>query len=92
MRRAWPTASRDAGGDLAAGLKNYERMQLPFGTGFGRDQPRRRRLLVSAQIKPKAERSAAELHRDIGEVLHAHIARSDQIGEIVAAHGLTGLY
>ncbi len=47
---------------------------------------------LSAQIKPKAERTAAELHRDIGAVLHAHIARSDQMGEIVASHGLTGLY
>ncbi len=37
------------------------------------------------QIKPKAECSASELHRDIGEVLHAHIARSDQMVEIVAS-------
>ena len=92
MRPVLPTGSRDAGGDLAAGLKNYERMQLPFGASFGRGQSRGRRLSVSAQIKPKAERTAAELHRDIGEVLHAHIARSDQMGEIVASHGLTGLY
>jgi 2-polyprenyl-6-methoxyphenol hydroxylase-like FAD-dependent oxidoreductase len=76
-----------AGGDLAAGLDRYERMQLPFGKALvqiNRDEG----AYLSAQIKPKAERSAAELHRDLGAVLHAHIARSDQMGEIVAAHGL----
>jgi hypothetical protein len=30
--------------------------------------------------------------RDLGAVLHAPIARSEQMGEIVASHGLTGLY
>ncbi len=81
----------EAGGDLAAGLDRYERMQLPFGealVALNRDEG----AYLSAQIKPEAERSAAELHRDLGEVLHAHIARSDQMSEIVASHGLTGLY
>ncbi len=81
----------EAGGALAAGLARYERRQLPFGKALvelNRDEG----AYLSAQIKPKAERSAAELHRDLGEVLHAHIARSDQMGEIVAAHGLAGLY
>jgi 2-polyprenyl-6-methoxyphenol hydroxylase-like FAD-dependent oxidoreductase len=82
---------RDAGGDLAAGLQNYERMQLPFGRALV-EVNQQEGAYLSAQIKPKAERTAAELHRDIGEVLHAHIARSEQMGEIVASHGLTGLY
>ena len=71
---------RDAGGDLAAGLKRYERMQLPFGRALV-DVNQQEGAYLSAQIKPKAERTAAELHRDIGEVLHAHIARSEQIGD-----------
>jgi 2-polyprenyl-6-methoxyphenol hydroxylase-like FAD-dependent oxidoreductase len=82
---------RDNGNDLAAGLQRYERMQLPFGQAVvevNRDEG----AYLSAQLKPRAERTPAELHRDIGEVVHAHIARSDQVGEIVAAHGLTGLY
>jgi len=79
-----------AGGDLAAGLERYERMQLPFGRALV-DVNRQEGAYLSAQIKPKAERTGAELHRDIGEVLHAHIARSDQMGEIVAAHGLAAL-
>ncbi len=82
---------RDAGEDLAAGLRNYERMQLPFGRALV-EVNQQEGAYLSAQIKPKGERSAAELHRDIGAVLHAHIARSEQMGEIVASHGLTGLY
>ena len=82
---------RDAGADLAAGLRNYERMQLPFGRALV-EVNQQEGAYLSAQIKPKAERTGAELHRDIGAVLHAHIARSEQMGEIVASHGLTGLY
>jgi 2-polyprenyl-6-methoxyphenol hydroxylase-like FAD-dependent oxidoreductase len=80
----------DAGGDLAAGLERYERMQLPFGRALV-EVNQQEGAYLSAQIQPKAERTAAELHRDIGAVLHAHIARSEQIGDIVAAHGLTAL-
>jgi 2-polyprenyl-6-methoxyphenol hydroxylase-like FAD-dependent oxidoreductase len=82
---------RDADGDLAAGLRKYERMQLPFGRALV-EVNQQEGAYLSAQIKPRAERSAAELHRDIGAVLQAHIARSEQMGEIVASHGLTGLY
>jgi 2-polyprenyl-6-methoxyphenol hydroxylase-like FAD-dependent oxidoreductase len=82
---------RDDGNDITAGLQRYERMQLPFGKAVvevNRDEG----AYLSAQLKPKAQRTPAELHRDISDVVHAHIARSDQVGEIVAAHGLTGLY
>jgi 2-polyprenyl-6-methoxyphenol hydroxylase-like FAD-dependent oxidoreductase len=82
---------RDNGNDLFAGLQRYQRMQLPFGKAVV-EVNREEGAYLSAQLKPKAERTPAELHRDIGEVVHAHIARSDQVGEIVAAHGLTGLY
>ena len=80
-----------AGGDLTAALARYERRQLPFGkamVALNRDEG----AYLSAQIKPKAERRGAELHRDLGAVLHAHIARSEQMSDIVASHGLTGLY
>jgi 2-polyprenyl-6-methoxyphenol hydroxylase-like FAD-dependent oxidoreductase len=82
---------RDTGNDITAGLQRYERMQLPFGKAVV-EVNREEGAYLSAQLKPKAERTAAELHRDIGDVVHAHIARSDQVGEIVAAYGLTGLY
>jgi hypothetical protein len=80
---------RDASGDLDAALKTYERMQMPFGRALVMLN-REEGAYLSAQIKPKAERSAAELTRDIGAVLHAHCARSGQVGEIVNAHGLAG--
>jgi 2-polyprenyl-6-methoxyphenol hydroxylase-like FAD-dependent oxidoreductase len=82
---------RDTGNDITAGLLRYECMQLPFGKAVV-EVNREEGAYLSAQLKPKAERTAAELHRDIGDVVHAHIARSDQVGEIVAAYGLTGLY
>jgi 2-polyprenyl-6-methoxyphenol hydroxylase-like FAD-dependent oxidoreductase len=80
---------RDAGDDLESGLMHYERMQQPFGRAIV-ELNRQEGLYLSAQIKAKTERTAAELHRDIGAVLHAHIARSDQVRDIVAAHGLDG--
>src|SRR5580658_3745315 len=82
---------RDNDNDITAGLQRYERMQLPFGKAMV-EVNREEGAYLSAQLKPKAERTPAELHRDIGDVVHAHIARSDQVGEIVAAYGLTGLY
>ena len=81
----------EAGGDLASGLARYERRQLPFGKALV-ELNREEGAYLSAQIKPKAERRGAELHRDLGAVLHAHIARSEQMSDIVASHGLTGLY
>jgi 2-polyprenyl-6-methoxyphenol hydroxylase-like FAD-dependent oxidoreductase len=82
---------RDAGDDLAAGLKRYERMQQPFGKAVV-ELNREEGAYLSAQLKPRAERTTAELNRDIGAVVHAHIARSEQVGEVVAAYGLAGLY
>ena len=81
---------RDAGDDLERGLKQYERRQQPFGEALV-EVNREEGAYLSAQIKPKAERTAAELNRDIGAVLHAHIARSEQVGDIIAAHGLAAL-
>src|SRR5580698_5726621 len=79
---------RDAGGNLDAGLAHYQRMQMPFGRALV-EVNRAEGAYLSAQTKPKADRSAAELHRDIGAVVRAHIDRSEQVGGIVAAHGLT---
>ena len=79
---------RDAGDDLDAGLRHYQRMQMPFGRALV-EVNREEGAYLSAQTKPKADRSAAELNRDIGAVVRAHIDRSEQVGDIVAAHGLT---
>jgi 2-polyprenyl-6-methoxyphenol hydroxylase-like FAD-dependent oxidoreductase len=82
---------QDAGGDIEAGLKRYEDLQVPFGRTLV-EVNKEEGAYLSAQIKPAAARTGPELARDIGAVVHAHIARSDQIGDIVAAHGLTRLY
>jgi 2-polyprenyl-6-methoxyphenol hydroxylase-like FAD-dependent oxidoreductase len=81
---------RDAGADLDAGLRHYQRMQMPFGRALV-EINRAEGAYLSAQTKPKADRSAAELNRDIGAVVRAHIDRSEQVGDIVAAHGLSAL-
>ena len=77
----------DCGGDVERGLARFESMQVPFG----RDMvalARQQGAYLSAQLKPKGERSAVERTRDIDALLHAHGTRSDQVGEIVAARGL----
>jgi len=78
---------RGAGGDLERGLQRYQRMQLPFGRALVEANSAEGAYL-SAQIKPRAERTASELHRDIGAVVNAHIGRSEQVGAMVAAYGL----
>ncbi len=78
---------RAAGDDLDAGLARYERRQAPFGQALV-ELNRLEGAYLSAQIKPKADRSPAEMTRDLGAVVDAHIFRSDQVGGIVAAHGL----
>jgi 2-polyprenyl-6-methoxyphenol hydroxylase-like FAD-dependent oxidoreductase len=78
---------RDAGNNVDAGLARYQRVQQPFGSemvALGRQQG----AYLSAQLKPKDERTAEELYRDIDAVLHAHGNRSDQVRDIVAARGL----
>jgi hypothetical protein len=62
-------------------------MQAPFGNALV-ELNRIEGAYLSAQLKPKADRTAAERTRDLGAVVDAHIFRSDQVGGIVAAHGL----
>jgi 2-polyprenyl-6-methoxyphenol hydroxylase-like FAD-dependent oxidoreductase len=77
----------DAPGNVAAGLAQFERKQLSFGramVALAREQG----AYLSAQLKPAAERSAEERHRNIDAILHAHGTRSDQVGAIFAGRGL----
>ncbi len=78
---------RDSGNNLDAGLARYQRVQQPFGSemvALAREQG----AYLSAQLKPKEQRTAAELDRNIDAVLHAHGTRGDQVTQIVAAAGL----
>jgi 2-polyprenyl-6-methoxyphenol hydroxylase-like FAD-dependent oxidoreductase len=70
--------------DLAAGLLRHEREQLPFGRGLvalGRQEG----AYLSAQIKPPEERTAAELKRDVHDVLLAHNSRSESLKKVLVA-------
>jgi 2-polyprenyl-6-methoxyphenol hydroxylase-like FAD-dependent oxidoreductase len=78
---------RDCGPDIGAALARYERMQLPFGSALVAVN-REEGAYLSAQLKPRNQRTPAELHRDDLAVVRAHIDRSDQVGDLVAAYGL----
>jgi 2-polyprenyl-6-methoxyphenol hydroxylase-like FAD-dependent oxidoreductase len=68
--------------DVAAGLLRYQREQQPFGSGLvalGRQEG----AYLSAQLKPRAERSAAELDRTVRDVLNAHNSRSENLRKVL---------
>jgi 2-polyprenyl-6-methoxyphenol hydroxylase-like FAD-dependent oxidoreductase len=78
-----------ANNDVASGLLRYQREQQPFGSGLvalGRQEG----AYLTAQLKPRAERSDAELHRSVEDVLEAHNSRSENLRRVLveARHGL----
>src|SRR5215471_15202718 len=78
-----------AGTDVASGLLRYQREQQPFGSGLvalGREEG----AYLTAQLKPREMRSAAELHRTVEDVLEAHNSRSENLRKVLVAarHGL----
>jgi 2-polyprenyl-6-methoxyphenol hydroxylase-like FAD-dependent oxidoreductase len=80
-------ALRASGHDLTYGLARYQNVQVPFGraiVALGREEGE----YLSAQLKPRGQRTAAERYRDVHSVLHAHGTRSDQVGQIVSDRGL----
>jgi 2-polyprenyl-6-methoxyphenol hydroxylase-like FAD-dependent oxidoreductase len=71
-----------AAGEVVAGLLQYQREQQPFGSGLvalGRQEG----AYLSAQLKPREQRSAAELRRDINDVLLAHNSRSENLRNVL---------
>jgi 2-polyprenyl-6-methoxyphenol hydroxylase-like FAD-dependent oxidoreductase len=73
-----------AGRDVAAGLVRYQREQHPFGSGLvalGRQEG----AYLSAQLKPRDQRTAAELTWDANDVLRAHQMRSESLRDVLAA-------
>jgi 2-polyprenyl-6-methoxyphenol hydroxylase-like FAD-dependent oxidoreductase len=70
--------------DLAAGLLRYQREQQPFGAGLVA-LGRREGAYLSAQLKPREERTEAELKRDIRDVLLAHNSRSESLRSVLVA-------
>ena len=73
-----------AGEDLRAGLMRYQREQKPFGSGLvalGRKEG----AYLSAQLKPRDQRTAAELKWDVEDVLLSHQARSESLHAVLLA-------
>jgi 2-polyprenyl-6-methoxyphenol hydroxylase-like FAD-dependent oxidoreductase len=69
---------------IDAGLLRYQREQRPFGRGLvalGRDEG----AYLSAQLKPRAQRTAAELNRDIDGIILAHNSRGENIRKVLAS-------
>jgi len=70
-----------AEGDVATGLLRYQREQQPFGSGLvalGRHEG----AYLTAQLKPRAQRTEAELHRTVRDVLNAHNLRSVNLRKV----------
>jgi 2-polyprenyl-6-methoxyphenol hydroxylase-like FAD-dependent oxidoreductase len=68
--------------DVAIGLLRYQREQQPFGSGLvalGRQEG----AYLSAQLKPREQRTAAELHRTVRDVLSAHNSRSENLRKVL---------
>jgi 2-polyprenyl-6-methoxyphenol hydroxylase-like FAD-dependent oxidoreductase len=75
-------AAAVASDDIAAGLLQYQREQKPFGSGLvalGRQEG----AYLSAQLKPREQRTAAELSRDVNDVLTAHNSRSENLRKVL---------
>lgn len=76
-------ADAAADGDLFAGLARYERLQGAFGRGLvalGRQEG----AYLSAQIKPREQRTAAELNREVDDVIASHNSRSEKLRNVLA--------
>jgi 2-polyprenyl-6-methoxyphenol hydroxylase-like FAD-dependent oxidoreductase len=78
-----------ADGDLDAGLLRYQREQRPFGCGLVA-LGRREGAYLSAQLKPRTERSEAELRRDIDSLIFAHNSRSECVSALLGDRGWRG--
>jgi 2-polyprenyl-6-methoxyphenol hydroxylase-like FAD-dependent oxidoreductase len=71
--------------DVAAGLLRYEREQHPFGSGLVALARKQEGAYLSAQLKPREQRSPAELKRDIADVLLFHKMRSENLRSVLLA-------
>jgi 2-polyprenyl-6-methoxyphenol hydroxylase-like FAD-dependent oxidoreductase len=74
------------GDDLAAALARYDREQTRFGRGLVA-LSREEGAYISAQLKPPAERSAAERPPDSHSLMAAHHAIRDRVRRLAAERG-----
>src|SRR5262249_43210420 len=82
-------ADATVGEDLGKALRQYQREQQPFGRGLvalGRKEG----AYISAQLKPRDQRTAAELKRDVNDVLLSHQFRSEALHDVLVASRRAG--
>src|SRR6516165_3517681 len=72
------------GNDVAAGLRRYEREQVPFGRGLVALGRQEEGAYLSAQLKPREQRSAAERAWNLEELLRFHHLRSEKLAAVLA--------
>jgi 2-polyprenyl-6-methoxyphenol hydroxylase-like FAD-dependent oxidoreductase len=70
--------------DLATGLQRFEREQVPFGKGLVA-LARQEGAYLSAQLKPREQRTGAELKWGVDHVLLAHQSRTQRLREVIDA-------
>ena len=80
-------AIKACGDDLGAALARFQRQQQPFGRGVV-ELGRQEGTYLSAQLKPRDQRSGRELHRDIDSVIQDHNTRRANVKRLVAERSL----
>ena len=78
-----------ASGDLDAALARYQREQCAFGSEIVA-VAREHGAYLSAQLKPREQRTPEELHRDIESVVLSHSARSEKVRGLVTGRPTAG--
>jgi 2-polyprenyl-6-methoxyphenol hydroxylase-like FAD-dependent oxidoreductase len=71
-----------AGGDLPAGLAHYQYEQQRFGqalVALGRQEG----AYLSAQLRPREQRTPTELHRDVDGIILSHNSRSESLRKLL---------
>jgi 2-polyprenyl-6-methoxyphenol hydroxylase-like FAD-dependent oxidoreductase len=75
---------QNAGDDLRAGLGRYQHEQRRFGqalVALGRQEG----AYFSAQLKPREQRTPAELHRDVDSIILSHNSRSESLRKLLVS-------
>jgi 2-polyprenyl-6-methoxyphenol hydroxylase-like FAD-dependent oxidoreductase len=72
-------------GDLASGLLRFQREQQPFGRGLVALGRRQEGAYLSAQLKPRRQRTSEESQRDAASVIASHNARSENLRNVLTA-------
>jgi 2-polyprenyl-6-methoxyphenol hydroxylase-like FAD-dependent oxidoreductase len=82
-------AVADLPGDLDAALARFQRQQRQFGSELVA-VAREHGAYLSAQLKPREQRTPEELHRDVESVVLSHSGRSEKVRGLVTGRPTAG--